>query len=182
MGTAHLESIVRRPAQSLVTLARSIGLASALTGISRAALPRDLESDTWAATDALGRSLPAGPTDPPVEPRAIMIDGRIDDWAEVKPEFRDTIGDPVHRDHRGWGKTLHYANATGRNGIVASKVSFDDRTVSFYVRTNQNLTSPAQPNWMLLFIDADSDPKTGWLGYDLMANRRIADSSATVVG
>ena len=26
---------------------------------------------------------------------------------------------------------------------------------------------------MLLFIDADRDPKTGWLGYDLVTNRTV---------
>ena len=62
----------------------------------------------------------------PVESRPIAIDGRFDDWAPVQPEFRDTIGDPVHRDHHGWGKTLHYKNATGRNDIVAAKISLDD--------------------------------------------------------
>ncbi len=109
---------------------------------------------------------------PPVEPRPITIDGRFEDWAKVQPEYRDTIGDPVHRQHRGWGKSLHYMNATGRNDIVAAKVSIDAQSVSFYVRTRDQLTNPAQPNWMLLFIDADRNPKTGWMGYDLVANRK----------
>ena len=34
---------------------------------------------------------------------------------------------------------------------------------------------------MLLFIDADANPKTGWLGYDLVANRRFAGPDITVV-
>jgi hypothetical protein len=117
----------------------------------------------------------------PVEARSITIDGRFEDWTTVQPEYRDTAGDPVHRDHRGWGKSLHYANATGRNDIVASKVSIDDRAVSFYVRTRDKLTSSAQPNWMLLFIDSDQNPQTGWLGYDLVANRKVGDSSTTVI-
>ena len=41
---------------------------------------------------------------PPVEPKPIAIDGKFDDWAGVAPEFLDAVGDPVHRDHRGWGK------------------------------------------------------------------------------
>jgi hypothetical protein len=62
---------------------------------------------------------------PPVEPRPIQVDGQFDDWNGVQPEFRDTIGDPVRRDHPGWGKNLHYRNTTGRNDIVAAKVSLD---------------------------------------------------------
>ena len=118
---------------------------------------------------------------PPVEPRSITIDGRFDDWAKVAPEFRDTIGDPAHRDHRGWGKSLHYVNATGRNDIVAAKVSIDDKAVSFHLRAREKITRPSQPNWMHLFIDADCDPKTGWLGYDLVANRKVGDSATTFV-
>jgi hypothetical protein len=118
---------------------------------------------------------------PPVTSRPIRIDGRFEDWASVEPEYRDTIGDPVRRDHRGWGKDLHYANATGRNDVATAKVSVDEQVVSFYVRTVDPLTSPTGPSWMLLFIDADRDPKTGWLGYDLVANRKVVDASKTLV-
>jgi hypothetical protein len=116
-----------------------------------------------------------------VEGRPITIDGHFDDWASVAPEYRDTIGDPVKRDHRGWGKVLHYVNKTGRNDIVAAKVSVDEKAVSFYVRTRAELTSPVDPNWMLLFIDADANPKTGWLGYDVAANRRVLGANSRTV-
>jgi hypothetical protein len=118
---------------------------------------------------------------PLVQSRPIAIDGRFDDWASVFPEYRDTTGDPVRRDHRGWGKSLRYVNSTGRNDIVAAKVSIGERAVSFYARTQIRLTSCDGPNWMLLFIDADGNPKTGWLGYDLLVNRNVRDVSRTVV-
>ena len=38
---------------------------------------------------------------PPVTPEPIQIDGRFDDWAAVGPEFRDTIDDPMRRNHPG---------------------------------------------------------------------------------
>jgi hypothetical protein len=116
-----------------------------------------------------------------VAPASITIDGRFEDWTTVQPEYRDTIGDPVRRDHRGWGNDLHYVNATGRNDIVSAKVSIDDKAVSFHVRARDKLTSPAAASWMLLFIDADRNPKTGWLGYDVVANRKAGGSSNTVV-
>ena len=109
---------------------------------------------------------------PAIEPKPIQIDGRFDDWKAVAPEFRDTIGDPVHRDYAGWGKKLHYKNTTGRNDIVAAKLSLDRQHVYFYVRTREHMTPQTGANWMLLYIDADHNPKTGWLGYDLVVNRR----------
>ncbi len=116
---------------------------------------------------------------PPIEPQPITIDGRFADWQKVRPEFRDTIGDPVHRDAPGWGKQVRYVNHTGRNDIVAAKVSYDRRNVYFYVRTRDKLTPATDPNWMLLFIDADSNPKTGWLGYDFVINRIIGGDGTT---
>jgi hypothetical protein len=118
---------------------------------------------------------------PQVTSGPITIDGRFDDWAAVQPEYRDTIGDPVHRDHRGWGKALNYTNRTGRNDIVAAKVSVGDNAVAFYVEAREILTGSAEPNWMILFIDSDTNPRTGWLGYDLVVNRQRAGSSTATV-
>lgn len=108
---------------------------------------------------------------PPVTPGRIRIDGRFDDWKLVEPEFRDNLGDPVQRHHAGAGNAGLYRNETGRNDLVAAKVSYDKRNVYFYVRTREPLTSPADPNWMLLFIDVDRNPTNGWLGYDIVVNR-----------
>ena len=117
----------------------------------------------------------------PVEPKPIAIDGKFDDWAGVAPEFLDAVGDPVHRDHRGWGKGSRYVNQTGRNDIVAAKVSFDTETVYFYARAAGKLTDPAGSGWMVLFVDLDGNPKTGWLGYDVAVNRKTIDGSRTTV-
>ena len=107
---------------------------------------------------------------PLIESRPIKLDGRFDDWREVQPEFRDTIGDQVRREHRGWDTNVTYRNFSGRNDIVASKVSWNRTTAWFYVRTREPITPPAGTNWMLLLLDTDSDTKTGWLGYDFVVN------------
>jgi hypothetical protein len=108
---------------------------------------------------------------PPIVPKPITIDGHFDDWRAVSPDFRDDIGDPVHRDHRGWGKDSRYTNSTGRNDLAAAKVSFDAENFYFYVETRGPISRSTDPNWMLLFVDADHDAKTGWLGYDVVINR-----------
>jgi len=117
----------------------------------------------------------------PVKPQPITIDGRFGDWAAVEPEFRDTIGDPVKRDHAGWAQGQRYVNRTGRNDIIAAKVSLDATTVYFYVRTREPLTPSSDPNWMLLFIDADHDARTGWLGYDFIVNRVNVHAQTTTL-
>lgn len=108
--------------------------------------------------------------------RPIKIDGRFEDWREVQPEFRDTIGDQVRREHRGWDTNVTYRNFTGRNDIIAAKASWDKTTAWFYVRTREPITPPDGTNWMVLFLDTDADTKTGWLGYDFVINRAGAGS------
>jgi len=118
---------------------------------------------------------------PPSEPKTIRIDGSFADWSDVGPEYRDDRGDTLHRDHPGYDRAGRYMNNTGRNDFVAAKVARDDRNVYFYARTAQPITPPATSHWMMLFIDADCDSKTGWQGYDLVVNRKVNDGSTTTV-
>lgn len=119
---------------------------------------------------------------PKVVAKPITIDGAFEDWRDVQPEFRDTIGDPVQREHRGWDAKVTYRNHSGRNDFVAAKVSWDNERVYFYARTREPITSPAGTNWMTLLIDTDSDATTGWLGYDFAVNYQGAGLLARHVG
>jgi hypothetical protein len=117
----------------------------------------------------------------PVTPHPVTIDGRFEEWQGVRPEFRDTVGDPVQRSHPGWTGSRPYTNNTGRNDIIAAKVSYDAETIYFYVRTRGPLTSHTDPNWMLLFIDADQNPTNGWLGYDFVVNHTLPQAQSAVL-
>jgi len=117
---------------------------------------------------------------PSVTPQPIHVDGSFDAWKGVGPEFRDAFGDIAHRNAPGVGKAGPYVNATGRNDIVAAKVSYDARNVYFYVRTAARLTPHTDPNWMLLLLNTDADAKTGWLGYDFLVNRRVGARTASL--
>ncbi|HEY9175401.1 MAG TPA: hypothetical protein VI136_24205 [Verrucomicrobiae bacterium] len=119
---------------------------------------------------------------PPVKTQPIRIDGKFEDWRAVEPEFRDTLGDSVRRQHRGWDAKMIYTNHTGRNDLVAAKVSYDKRRVHFHVRTRGVITPPAGTNWMLLFLDLDANAQTGWLGYDFVLNRVTPGSVERNVG
>jgi hypothetical protein len=110
----------------------------------------------------------------------IKIDGSFEDWAGVEVEYRDTVGDTIHRDYDGYGG-LHYKDDTGRNDIITSKVAVDPDTVYFYVETKDALTPHTGTNWMLLLIDADLNPSTGWYGYDYLINQRVVDEKTTTI-
>lgn len=121
------------------------------------------------------RPLPTAPG-----PSAIAIDASFDDWSIVVPEYRDTIGDVVHRDHRGYGD-LMYENHTGRNDFVICKAAYDQDHLYFYTQTRSAISPPTDPLWMLLLLDIDQDASTGWLGYDVVVNHEVTDSNTTTV-
>ena len=113
--------------------------------------------------------------------KTISIDADFSEWDDVGPEFKDTVGDTVHRNHPGWGSAGTYVDTTGRNDIVASKVARDDDCVYLYVQTKDPLTSYTSPNWMLLFIDSDCDSTTGWHGYDYLVNQSVTSPTTTTL-
>ena len=111
---------------------------------------------------------------------SIRIDGKFEDWKMVTNEFRDTKGDTYHRDHNGYGG-LHYTNLSGRNDIITSKVAVNKSNIYFYCETYEKLTNYDDKNWMLLLIDADNNPETGWYGYEFLINKNVTDTANTLL-
>lgn len=110
----------------------------------------------------------------------ITIDGNFAEWQELKPEYLDTRGDVIHRDHPGYGG-LNYTNTSGRNDILTSKVGVDSGNLYFYAATAEAITQHSGNNWMLLLIDADKNPETGWYGYDYLINKKVIDGNTTIL-
>ena len=113
-------------------------------------------------------------------PSLISIDGGFDDWTAVTPEFRDTVGDTLHRDHLGYGN-IRLENKTGRNDIIRAKAAYDAESLYFQVETRQPLTPHTDPHWMLLLLDTDQNAATGWLGYDFVVNQEVLDENTTTI-
>jgi hypothetical protein len=113
-------------------------------------------------------------------PSRIVIDGSFADWNAVQPEFRDTIGDTLHRNHQGYGD-LVYRNDTGRNDFVLLKAAYDATNLYFFAQTFRPITPRTDPFWMLLLIDSDQSAKTGWLGYDFVVNLGVLSATETTV-
>ncbi len=99
--------------------------------------------------------------------RSIAIDGSFDQWRDVTPEYRDDAGDTAPRDHQGAGG-LNYVDHSGRNDLVAFKVTRDRQNIHFYVRTRQPVIHSPRPGGLSLLIDVDRNHATGWEGYDYL--------------
>jgi hypothetical protein len=104
-------------------------------------------------------------------PKTIDMAAAFDQWQDVGPAF---TAHAFNNDHRDFGKgALHYTNTSGRNDLTVMKVARDAANVYFYARTREAISPATDPNWMLLLIDADRNPKTGWEGYDFIVNRAV---------
>jgi hypothetical protein len=110
----------------------------------------------------------------------IKIDGNFMDWSKISVEYRDTKGDIFHRDYKGYGG-LHYVNSSGRNDIITCKTTVDQNNVNFYAETDKAITPHTGENWMMLLIDADHDPATGWYGYDYIINKKVVDDKTSTL-
>jgi len=113
------------------------------------------------------------------ETNTLHIDGDFSDWEKVSYEYRDTKGDIFHRSYKGYYQNIIYTNNSGRNDIVTCKTAADKENVYFYAETDPPLTSSGDNNWMLLLIDTDNNPGTGWFGYDFLINKTVYDDKKT---
>lgn len=119
------------------------------------------------------------PLPDPQPDHAIVIDGKFDDWQDIPAQtFRDNLHDTVHRDHESWGgQTI--TETSGRNDIANLRVATEPGFVSILIHTRAPMTAPEGTDWLNLFIDADQDPTTGWMGYDYLLNRKPGSDGTT---
>jgi hypothetical protein len=111
----------------------------------------------------------------------IDVAGDFAQWDKVSFTYHDAKGDTVDRNATGFGRTK-YKNESGRNDIVASKVTLDTKNVYFYVETAEAITAyDNKSSWMKLYVDIDSNGNTGWYGYDFIINNEIKSDGTTTV-
>jgi hypothetical protein len=135
----------------------------------------------WQMVAAVRRYKGVRPLPPPGPPRTIHLHGGPGQWDGVAPEYRDAIGDTFHRDHRGYNGYRQLADRSGRNDIVALHVARDEKSVYFHARCRDPIAPPGGASWMWLLIDIDRDHRTGWEGFDFIANRTLRGSASTAL-
>lgn len=104
----------------------------------------------------------------------------LDVWNSVQVEYRDTVGDVIHRDTPGYSGE-RYVDNSGRNDFVTCKVGVDSDNLYFLAETRDAWTPSTDPNWALLLINADQNYQTGWFGYDYIINKRVVDNAHTTL-
>ena len=83
---------------------------------------------------------------------------------------------------RGWG-TVKYNSPGIRNDFVQAKAVNDDENIYFYVKTDQDITSYTDENWMRLLIDTGAATKdsTDWEEFEYIVGRETGTSNTLVL-
>ena len=110
----------------------------------------------------------------------IDVQGDFDQWEDVTVTYTDPKGDTADRNATGFGRTK-YQNTSGRNDIVAAKVTSDTQNVYFYVKTAAPITAADKDSsWMKLYLNTDGE-SSGWHGFDYIVNYAPKNASTTTV-
>ena len=109
---------------------------------------------------------------------AVNVTGSFDIWEQVLVTYTDPEKDMLDRDSYGFGR-VKYTNTTGRNDILAAKVTADTKNVYFYVETREYITMfDTESTWMQLMLCTGGE---GWYGYDYVINYQAKDEFTTTV-
>ncbi len=111
--------------------------------------------------------------------KTIDTAGDFTQWDDIIVTYTDVEGDNADRNNMGYGQEM-LTDTSGRNDIVASKVTADNTNLYFYVRTADDITTPTTGNsFMELYVNVDRE-STGWYGYDyLITDTVTSKTSAT---
>lgn len=111
----------------------------------------------------------------------INVTGDFKQWDDVVITYQDGSGDIANRNGRGFGNQI-YTDKSGRNDIVAAKVTNDTKNAYFYVETEGSIKKyDGNSSWMQLFVNVDGDAQNGWYGYDYIINYDVKNDYTTTV-
>ncbi len=120
------------------------------------------------------------PTLPQDMRKTINITGSFDQWDAIPVTYHDPAGDAADRDNLSFGQ-VRLTDTTGRNDIVAAKMTADKENLYIYIETaNAIRKGEGDSTWMNIFLDTDKEA-AGWYGYDYIINYERVDDFTTKV-
>ena len=76
--------------------------------------------------------------------------------------------------------TETYVQDAPRNNIQEVRVTKDSNYIYFYIRCEEDITSPADSRWMNILIGTGTPSSKGWQGYEYIVNRTVNGSVSNV--
>ncbi len=104
----------------------------------------------------------------------------LSSWDNIDLKYTDSLYDTELRNTVCYDASYRYINNTGRNDFDYAKVSQDNNSLYFLVKTSHDIVIDNGETWMNLYLNTDGDVKTGWEGYDYVLNRSRDSFSVNV--
>lgn len=101
----------------------------------------------------------------------ININNGFVEWADIKGNYLDPIGDTIERNYVSADPALVYTDKTNRNDIARLKFANDNENLYVLVETANDITPYVQgdTNWMNLYISTGETG--GFTGFNYVINR-----------
>ena len=114
--------------------------------------------------------------------KTIDVTGNFNQWNGISVTYRDFTEGTIRRDALGTGGK-RYVNNTGRNGVIYSKITQDDKNVYFYAQTQEDISpyQSSEGSWMNLYLNINADKASSWNGYNYCVNYKATDKDKTTV-
>ena len=133
----------------------------------------------WQFVSNMRRYKGMAPPPAPSPPKTIDLE-QPTEWAAVRPVFSDANWDVANRACDATVPGIRYADESSRNDLVLAQVARDDNSLFFHVQTATSITPATNENWMMLYLDTDANPVTGWYGYDFLVNRSREGNTCSI--
>ena len=112
--------------------------------------------------------------------KTIDINGSPSQWDDVNAIFRDMGVTNYGRNYINAAGTETYVQDAPRNNIQEVRVTKDSNYIYFYIRCEEDITSPADSRWMNILIGTGTPSSKGWQGYEYIVNRTVNGSVSNV--
>ncbi len=116
--------------------------------------------------------------------KTIDITGPVSQWEDVNAVYRRVGRDDGSRDAPNATvdpNAERYTQAPVRNNLTEIRVTVDAENLYFYIKSESDIVSVDEANWMNLFIGTGSTPTVkGWESYEFVINRSRTGSTATI--
>ena len=114
--------------------------------------------------------------------KTIDINGELSQWDGVDNLYLSHATKKVERNFQGYTARLKYTQALPDNVVKEIKVTHDQNSIYFFIRTENDITqyNSNKTNWMNLFIGVDGRKGNSWEHYHYVVNRHPQSNTTSL--
>ncbi len=113
--------------------------------------------------------------------KTVDVMGPAAQWNDVNAVYRRVGRDDGSRRATDAARDQLYEQPAVRNNLTEIRVTVDAENLYFYIKSESDIVSVDEADWMNLFIGTGSTPtQKGWESYEFVINRSRTGSTATI--